>query len=676
MANILLIEDKKKPADLISQFLQKKGYGADIAPDGPAALQALDAGTYDLILVDIKLEQMNGVDVCRKIRSIDKGRDILIVMMGGFVNDPQEVEQLKKELRLSAYLEKPFTPDQLVSSISSAFEARVARPAAAETPRQATMQQPPSFGGDLASTPFEKVLLYLMKQRATGILAMTRGTAQRQFSFIDGAPVELEPSSGDDDFGSYLMGKALIDAAEFREYEARKSRGDEDPRDIFIKMGCLTPQRFEEESRNYLHDRLIECFSWKTGSFLFEWQQTFLKTLPVARAFLPSLFYRGFKAHQSPAVIRAFVENKGKLYFDRTAEFYDYQNNLAAFAGVELLDLVDGLKTGAEIVGALDSDEAAVVLYTLDYLGTLSYSRTPRKSAAVPPFPMRERGTQPQKQEAEAFEDLGGELSRIADEMGALGNMKAPRAAAPEDAGLAALEENLKKQWEAVKDKNYYEIFGMTARTFSFDKLKKAYFDFTKAYGPEKFFASSSETMGLAEDFLSKISNAYHTLTNVVSKENYDELISQQEQVPTGEEEKEFYEQIQFQSGKVFLEQGQYDSAEKAFTTCMSIDSHKPEYYTYLALAIYNNPASRGNAASVKRAKDMINKSLQLGKLSIAYALKGTILLDEGSLTFAEAEFNKALKLNPNNKTALKNMEVIRERREQEKKGFFQRIFK
>jgi len=144
-----------------------------------------------------------------------------------------------------------------------------------------------------------------------------------------------------------------------------------------------------------------------------------------------------------------------------------------------------------------------------------------------------------------------------------------------------------------------------------------------------------------------------------------------------GSEEKKFYEQVQFQSGKVMLEQGQYEAAEKAFTTCWTINPDKAEYQVYLAVAVYHNPANRGNAAAIKRAKDLVNKSLLGEKTSIAYALKGTMLFDEGLTNLAEAELAKALKLNPNNRTALKKLEQIRmKKEEEEKKGFFQKMFK
>jgi tetratricopeptide (TPR) repeat protein len=434
----------------------------------------------------------------------------------------------------------------------------------------------------------------------------------------------------------------------------------------------------QNENLLFLHDRLSDCFTWRTGPVLFEWSQNFLKEIPSAVAFMSLLFYRGFKAKLTPDMTSDFLEEKGRLFAARTADFYEFQNHLAQEPGVAIvLDQIDGRKTCYDLISTGEPDKAAVLLYTLDYLKGLSYSEAPAGSEVPPPFPLRERTAKQAAREQETFEDLGGTLSALEDEVAALGSMKSEVAPAPEvSEGLSNLERDLREQWESIKDKNYYEIFGMKLSAFSFDKCKKIYFDLTRMYGPDKFFASSSETMALAEDFLSRVSNAYETLSNVVSKENYDEMLAQQEQVPTGSEDKEFYEQIQFQSGKVFVEQGQYASAEKAFENCMNIDPNKPEYLAYLALSVYNNPANKGSLSAIRRAKDLVNKSLQLGKLSIAYALKGTIYLDEGGVNFAEAEFKKALKLNPNNKTALKKLEQVTAKREEEKKGLFQRMFK
>ncbi len=691
MPGILIIEDNEQLADLISQYLQKKGLTAHIAPDGVSALRSFAAGSYDLLLVDIRLPQINGDEVCRKIRESPKGKTIPVIMMSGYVKDPAEIDRLKNELRLREFLEKPFSSEHLYNQITAALSeqaADAATPPSASAPAPAAApaappvaspaagpKLPPPIKGDLERTPFEQVLLYLLLKRGTGTLTIGNGSTSRRFYFLDGGPAELDVEGTQDDFGTFLSRRNLANAAELQHYEKQRKPGEADPRDLFVKMGCLTPEQFQEENRNYLLDLLVDCFSWKNGTVLFEWKPVFPASYPSGRAFMPVVLYRGFLNHLSPDRLRAFMEGKGNLYVGRTAEFFDHRSQLAADAvGADLLDLIDGTKTCAELAAALDTDDAVIILYTLDHMKAVSFSPTPGLSDQAAPFPLRQRTAKAQKLETETFEDLGGELTELVSEIGGLDEIKAPPPATDVPEAQSALEDALKEQWEAIKEKNYYEIFGMTAKSFSFDKLKKTYFELTKTYGPEKFFASSGEVMELAQEFLSRVANAYNTLSNVVSKENYDEILASQ--IPTGAEEKKFFEKVQFQSGKVLLEQGQYEGAEKAFNNCMTIDPNKAEYHAYLAFAMYHNPANRGNQAMIKKSKDMVNKSLVMEKLPIAYALKGTMLFDEGMLNLAESEFNKALKLNPHNKIALKSMEQIRQKREEEKKGFFQRMFK
>lgn len=674
MPRILVVEDNAKVAGVLAEYLQKKDLATDVAVDSETALRYVAERAYDLLLVDVRLPQMSGDDLCRTIRASDRGGSVPIIMMSGFVKEPDEIEQLKKELSLAAFITKPFTSDALFTQITAALNG----PTSTASDRPDARRPSPSITGDLSRTPFEKVLLYLYRNRASGFLTLHRDQTTRRFVFLGGAPVDLDLTPSEDDLGNYLAHKNLISASELRVYEERRDSTRVDVRDLFIKMGCLSPERFQEEHRNFVHDRLIDCFGWRAGAVLFAGRPAFFDDDPPARAFMPALFFRGFTAHQPTARVGSFLEEKGRLYPSKTVDFFNYQNHLAdELPGTQLFDLIDGVSTCSGIVTALDLDEAALVLFTLDYLQLLAYSPTPTRTSAVPDFPVRARSTRQteQPEDVESFEDLGEELSGLAEGIDGLSAMAAAGPSETQGGERSSLELDLQKRWEELKDKNYYEIFGMTQNSFSFDRLKSAYFDLTRAFGPEKFFASSGEVMELAEEFLSLVSNAYSTLSNVVSKENYDALLVSK--APTGENEKKFYEQVQFQSGKVMLDQGQYESAEKTFTTCLTMNPDKPEYQVYLAVAIYHNPANRGNLASIKRAKDLVNKSLMWEKTAIAYALKGTMLLDEGLNNLAEAEFQKALRLNPKNKTALKKLEEMRQKKEEdEKKGFFQKMFK
>ncbi len=676
MPKILLAEDNRRISDVISKYLIKKGFQVDLAYDGESALRAFTTGGFDLLIVNRELPGIAGDALCRQIRRDRRGAAVAIIMMSSAIKTPADLDAEQQELGLSAVLPKPFTSDILSVALQTALSSPTPAAAApAPPPVGQASGDPLQFRGDLGRTSFEKILLSLMKKRGTGVLAVPAGAGEQRFIFINGAAVGVETAAGDDDFGAYLASRKLIEPLELAEYRNQRKQDPGDPRDLFVKMGCLFPQQFEAESRHYLLDRLLDCFALKSGEVLFAWGASVLKAFDPAAVFMPLLFLRAFKTPLYSGKVHAFLEEKKRFFPAKEAGFYEYQAQLAAEADdAGLFDRIDGGKTCTDLISATDGEDTAELLYTLDFLGVLTYADRPGRAPVPPPFPIRERAAPPPMQEQETFEDLGGELSALADEVGKIAVAPAAPAAAP--AGLSPLEQDLTEKWEWIKDKNYYEMFGMTPRSFSFGDLKKAYFAYTRTYGPDKFFGSSSEIMGLAEDLLSKVSNAFETLSNVVSKENYDELIAAEEQAPAGTDDKVFYEQIQFQSGRVFIDQGQYASAEKSFTNCMNIDPNKPEYLAYLALAVYHNPVNKGNPAAIKRAKDLVNKSLQLGKISVAYALKGIMYFDEGGLNFAEAEFNKALRLNPKNKTAQKMLEQIKQRRDEEKKGIFQRIFR
>ncbi len=217
MPNILIIEDNQKLSELIARFLKRKEIDARIVSDGISAVHSFVAASYDLLLIDIELPMMNGDDVCRKIRESTKGRTIPIIMMSMSERDPSEIERLTRELALSGFLTKPFSSDTLYEVISSALQART--PEAAAPPPQTSLQ------AKLDTTPFEKVLFYLLKKKATGVLTVAREPLQRKFFFIDGALVELELSADDAGFGAFLAQKNRIDGAELKAYEDLKKGG-------------------------------------------------------------------------------------------------------------------------------------------------------------------------------------------------------------------------------------------------------------------------------------------------------------------------------------------------------------------------------------------------------------------------------------------------------------------
>ncbi len=112
---ILLVEDDKKIAGFITKGLQEENYAVDIFHNGEDGLYWALVNEYDLIILDIMLPQMNGLEICREIRRNQKNTPIIILTAKGSIEDKV------KGLRIGAddYLSKPFSFDELLARIQA-----------------------------------------------------------------------------------------------------------------------------------------------------------------------------------------------------------------------------------------------------------------------------------------------------------------------------------------------------------------------------------------------------------------------------------------------------------------------------------------------------------------------------------------------------------------------------
>jgi tetratricopeptide (TPR) repeat protein len=216
----------------------------------------------------------------------------------------------------------------------------------------------------------------------------------------------------------------------------------------------------------------------------------------------------------------------------------------------------------------------------------------------------------------------------------------------------------------------------MTPAKFSFNTLKDAYFTRVKEYSPERFMELSGTTSAMAQEILAIYADAYSTLSNVVAKERYDELLNDNKTLGIdGQQDGQLHARIQFQSGKVFLDMGEYENAEKALQEAYTLEPKNSGHAAFLAWAIYNNSVNSKSKAGLERARNLLIKSIQIEKSAEAFAFRGWMLYDEGRDGLAESEFLKALKINPREPVALKGMKLLNEKRESDKKSVLRRFF-
>jgi len=107
VGKILVVDNQFGVRSLLVSILREDGYkvGVGVAANGTQALKVFIAFDPDLILNDMKLPGMNGIETLEKIRAID--RRAVVIMMTGNGDDPQSIEQLK-DLGISLYMAKPF----------------------------------------------------------------------------------------------------------------------------------------------------------------------------------------------------------------------------------------------------------------------------------------------------------------------------------------------------------------------------------------------------------------------------------------------------------------------------------------------------------------------------------------------------------------------------------------
>ncbi|MFF4843598.1 response regulator transcription factor [Streptomyces collinus] len=123
---VLVVDDDPTVAEVVAGYLDRAGYTVDRAADGPAALERAAAHRPDLVVLDLMLPGMDGLEVCRRLREHGPVPVVMLTARGD-----EEDRVLGLEVGADDYVTKPFSPRELVLRVDSVL--RRARPA--EHPR-------------------------------------------------------------------------------------------------------------------------------------------------------------------------------------------------------------------------------------------------------------------------------------------------------------------------------------------------------------------------------------------------------------------------------------------------------------------------------------------------------------------------------------------------------------
>src|SRR2546423_3318773 len=112
VATMLVVDDEPQIVRIVRDYLQHGGFAVLVASDGPAALRTARTGRPDLVVLDLGLPGLNGLDVARALR---RDGEVPIIMLTARSDESDKLVGL--ELGADDYMTKPFSPKELVARI-------------------------------------------------------------------------------------------------------------------------------------------------------------------------------------------------------------------------------------------------------------------------------------------------------------------------------------------------------------------------------------------------------------------------------------------------------------------------------------------------------------------------------------------------------------------------------
>jgi PAS domain S-box-containing protein len=194
-SSILIVDDDRESLALLTSMLGKDGYEVRSAESGQLALAYAAANRPDLILLDIRMPRMDGLEVCRRLKDYEDTRDIPVI----FITSGRDVEERVEGLRLGAvdFIHSVFLPEELLARVRTHLELGRLRTDLEKQVAQRTAE---------LRTANDRLREELAQRRVTE--QALRESEERFRSLADTAPVAIWVT-GPDSLGSFFNKRAL-----------------------------------------------------------------------------------------------------------------------------------------------------------------------------------------------------------------------------------------------------------------------------------------------------------------------------------------------------------------------------------------------------------------------------------------------------------------------------------
>lgn len=124
--HILVVDDEADLVELVTYNLNKEGFTVDSASDGEAALSKLRKGKYDLVVLDLMLPGIQGIELCRILRNDPNTAGLPVIMLTAKGEEVDKIVGL--EMGADDYVTKPFSPRELIARVKAVLRRSTEKP--------------------------------------------------------------------------------------------------------------------------------------------------------------------------------------------------------------------------------------------------------------------------------------------------------------------------------------------------------------------------------------------------------------------------------------------------------------------------------------------------------------------------------------------------------------------
>ncbi len=641
-ALVLVVEDNEDVRNIITIYLRRSGYAVAEAIDGIMALEMADKVKPNLVLLDVLLPRLDGIEVLKGLRKSEHGKTLPVVMMSA-VLQTRDLKSETARLNVSSFLQKPFQTRALLEHVDAALHSRVPKDRADPKVTQKPAAWPSSSRlqmlredfvtpGKIKELPVPKILNAIFIESRTGHLKLCSSTIEKKIFFQNGLPVYAESSIPEETLGSHLLRRGKINREQLISATEEMTRSGRFFGEVLLKFDLLGPHELFTELESHLTEKVISTFSWHSGTYEFEDGDSWKDDVIVARMKPGRILLDGVQRFWTPRDVQKQlrITDATRTFPLDTSPYSEDQLGLST-KETRVLQLVRrGLSIGDIVRQVKDLNlviSSLYALYIMEYLGFV---------LSGPKASTTDRG--------QASEQSGAKNDK-------------------KEHAKALLTEYLK-----YRTADYFKLLGVSTHATD-QEITTAFKERQRRYHPDTLIGIDTGLIHeKIEELYIRIDNAYRTLIDREARRRYIlELEEKSKIAPVTSRSKtgrfstisgKTEDTICFEEGFSLLKKGEYKRAHEMFSQAGEINP-KPRYKAYQIWATYLiNPK--------KEQSNTKSQLLQLQKENsqdVLYPyLLGTMASREGDSKQAIKYFEQAVKIDPQHIDSARQLRIIRMR--------------